>query len=283
MVKVDLLKIVILVLGSYLPLVTAADKPKVTIYIESMHALDPYVTGTGKTLAIATTVQVLATSELDVNFQYASKKKTAKILDSGANACIVNKLKTTERAERYVFTNPISLYYGQRLYYMNNTDLGHDPAMADQQTVDLKNLFQTYPQKTLMLKANTSYGDKLDNILATIAEKNKRYLGANMSQTKLFQMLEYKRADFIINYPLVRAQPELSTLAVSGALIEHTNHYVLGRMMCSNTPAMTNVIDILNNRITLLHQQKSLFDIHKNTLHPADVAQFERDYAREFK
>jgi len=251
----------------YVANLAAAPLIPVTVYIESKYALDSYVNGksAGESLAIATSVPVLNNAQLDISYVYSSKKKTLAILDSGANACVVNKLRTAQRIERYLFSNPISLYYSQRLYYSDPSLKNHRMLFNTDGEVDLIKLFELFPNKTLMLKANTSYGDKLDRVLSQVANKNKRFLSENMPQLKLFEMLAHQRSDFIISYPLVKAKTAKDAAITYGSLIANTNQYALGRIMCSNTPVMVTVIAELNK------------------FHQADHAQFELDYRREFK
>jgi len=273
------------VLYYYAPPLVAESSIPLTVYIESKYALESYVKGQGqgKSLAITTSIQVLNTPELAIVYKYSSKKRTLNTLNSGADACVVNKLKTAERADKYLFTNPISLYYGQRLYYSDSSLLTNINIVNEEGEVDIVKLFSALPDSTLMLKLNTSYGDKIDKLLTHIPRKNIRYSGENIPQLKLFELLERQRADFIISYPLVKAQTSTEAKVSYGALIANTNQYALGRIMCSKSTTMKRVIAALNRKISQLHRDSVLFNIHQSKLHSSDFEQFAQDYRRAFK
>lgn len=175
------------------------------------------------------------------------------------------------------------MYYSHKLYYLNSNTALSKLHLKRNQPIDIIKLLEQDNDLTILLREGASYGDKLDKIIEAIDDKNKRYVSANIPQTKLFDLLSHQRADFIISYPIILATPSLASLDIHGLSITGTKHYKLSRLMCADTPKMEQTLNIINRKITELHHNKELFNLHLKKLHQSDVTQFEIDYQREFK
>lgn len=118
--------------------------------------------------------------------------------------CTINKLKTAERAARWLYSaRPLNVSPSLRLITLgqSQTAIGTAEAQTDQDQVDLQQWLRHPARRKIGITAGSSYGPVIDQLIKS--RPNQFYLvhGQDVS-LKLWQMLKRGRIDAIMDYPV---------------------------------------------------------------------------------
>jgi len=253
------------------------------IYVDGFAAIPKYSEQELSSIGARSAKLLLDNLPMTIDYRYASIKKSRQMLASGEEACILNRIETKERAQHYLFSKPINLYYSPKLYHLKEQDYDLASLTKNSGRLALSDVFRNNPNALMLLTGNVSHGKKLDSVLSTIPKHNKKSLSYHRVYQKIIYMLKHKKADFVLSYPQVIARKEFAQLDFVGHNIQGIAPYVLGRIMCQKSADMVGGMAIINQTLDELYHSNALFDVHVDRLHPGDVAQFKRDYREAFK
>lgn len=218
--------------------------------------------------SVSTNLYALKKEYENVHFEYMTFKRSLQFMDEGKGICIVNKIKTKERLEKYIFSRPINLFLGRRLYQHN----GYSP-LSNRHTpnfqVNLNRLFKERPDAQLLISSQISYGDILDEQIDALPEKNKMTRESSEHDTGILDMFSLGRAEFALLYPQ-QVFTFKRNLAAKSYELESIAPYALGHLMCTNTPETIEFIDRVNELLSSADSFNELLEIHLNYINPND-------------
>lgn len=228
-------------------------------------------------LSSESNMAVLNTVLSQVKLDVVPLKRSLKFMDDNENVCVINKIKTEERVKKYLFSEPINLFFNRRLYQANGvTPLnGH--------AVDLEVLFEKYPNRRLLITTQMSYGDKLDKIIAKIPKRNLVTRNSGLQGSGVLEMFHQNRADYAIIHPQEIHTDDVMDKPMQSYEILGINPYIVGHLMCSDTPQSHLYIKKLNKRIAASVADGTLYEIHAKYVNSAQSAYFERYFKAVFK
>lgn len=218
----------------------------------------------------------------DIESKSASFSRITELLTTVDNACVATRIKTSERQNDHIFSLPLNVYPGLRLFYLASKDPLPNELFNDQEQIkSLKSLFLMYPRRKLSVAPGRSLGDYLDNQVKSLPDRNvwSRFGENNYEATKL--MLFKDRIDYIIDFPteiamnMDRYEPtvELASSAISGS-----PDYIVGRIACNKTAIGQQFISDVDANLRKIYQSTEFVSAHLNHINKAEHAKFLRDY-----
>ena len=194
---------------------------------------------------------------------------------SANNNCYSNKLKTESRLQKYIFSKPMTLYMGLRLFSKHK--------ITNVEPLDIALLLKENPSKHLAALKERSYTDHLDNQLSSLRPEQVNYNQGDVdSYLKAFNT---DSVDFIIEYPstisnstILSNKNKLFSYPIKGA-----KDYNLGHIMCKNTPSNKRFIQDINKTLTSLYDSQYFINILYLEVDENSQKDFYRYYDEAFK
>jgi len=220
-------------------------------------------------LSVATNLYALSAMPQAIKFEHMTAKRSLKFMEKGDdNICLVNKLKTKERVEKFIFTLPINLFLGRRLY-QNSSFKELQNFDSYDNYVKLDELFRQKPDAKILISNQISYGDVIDNQLSNLADKNKIIRHSPEQNHGLINMFSRGYIEFSLLYP---QQVYYSNIELEARTyrLDNSPPFVLGHIMCNKTPATAIFIKQLNSHLSSQRSSSRLLDIHLQFVRPAD-------------
>lgn len=219
--------------------------------------------------------------------QPASMSRIDKLLRTQDNVCAINRVKNAAREQRSDFSRPINLYMGLKLYYLTGQkNLPESVFNSAGELMSLKALFEVMRHQSLGKYQGRSYGEILDRQLARVKAHNLFIRGGNTSLINMMQMLEKKRFDFWIEYPvqIKKAKSLLGySLNLTSITIADSTRYIVGYVECGRSAITERFIRDINATLGRLYQNPEFKHAHTRYLDEADIDIFERYYEQVFK
>ncbi|MCO4799339.1 MAG: hypothetical protein KC484_09000 [Colwelliaceae bacterium] len=224
-------------------------------------------------LSASTNLHALQKELSNIHFEYMTVKRSLQFMDEGKNICVVNKIKTKERLEKYIFSKPINLFLGRRLYQHSAYSPLSTMYSPDYQ-VNLLELFNERKNSQLLISGQISYGDILDEQIAALPNKNKITRQSSEHDSGIINMFSLGRAEFALLYPH-RVFTFKSNLVARSFEIESIEPYALGHLMCTNNSETHALIDRVNEHLNSENSFNKLLEYHLNFINPNDKTIFE--------
>jgi len=141
--------------------------------------------------------------QLQVKYVHVGMQRGFELL-AQSGYCTINKLKTTERAARWLYSaRPLNVSPSLRLITLGQSEPGTitGEVQASQDEVDLQNWLRHPRRRKIGIAAGSSYGPVIDQLIKS--RPNQFYLVHGQDVTlKLWQMLKRGRIDAIMDYPV---------------------------------------------------------------------------------
>ncbi|WP_031569529.1 hypothetical protein [Rheinheimera texasensis] len=141
--------------------------------------------------------------QLQVKYVHVAMQRGFELLTQ-SGYCTINKLKTTERAARWLYSaRPLNVSPSLRLITLGQSEPGTvtGEVQAAQDEVDLQNWLRHPARRKIGITAGSSYGATIDQLIKS--RPNQFYLVHGQDVTlKLWQMLKRGRIDAIMDYPV---------------------------------------------------------------------------------
>lgn len=203
------------------------------------------------------------------NLLSANYRRTENVLDSYANACSGNKLKTEERLAKFpMSTFPQTIFLGQRLYVSSRVDPSSLEAyLAPNGAIQLERLLKENKQLVLGLEDGRSYGDKADRVFEMPEIQPNIFIrhGDGTAQG-VVEMWLADRIHMLIEYPAVfkhyQSASEFKKTGFVSYPVEELEAFHSGYVMCSATPQGKVLVDNVDEVIAIASQQKAYLQIH---------------------
>lgn len=142
--------------------------------------------------------------QLQVKYVHVGMQRGFELL-SQSGYCTINKLKTAERAARWLYSaRPLNVSPSLRLITLGQSSpasVASGTVSSGQDQIDLQNWLRHPARRKIGIIAGSSYGAETDQLIKS--RPNQFYLvhGQDVS-LKLWQMLKRGRIDAIIDYPV---------------------------------------------------------------------------------
>lgn len=175
--------------------------------------------------------------------QYSSEERT----------CFNVMLKTAERAKRFIFSEPSSLYMGLRLYSKTDLHLS-DP-------IELSDLLAAHPKAKIGITLGQNYGSQIEQQLSNINQT--QIVPMPVDKSSKYHMFEDDNFTYMLQYPeeIASNWPKISDEDLYSYELKDVDKYVLGHMMCSKTKSSENFIRAYNKALKDTIQSGVFFDI----------------------
>jgi hypothetical protein len=191
------------------------------------------------------------------------------------NVCFSNKLKTEARLRQYIFSQPMSLYMGLRIFSKQKITVT--------EPIDIALLLKNTPSKVLAMMKGRSHTDKLDNQLSTLLSEQIKYLPGDVDS--YLNAFNDNNIDFIIEYPstIENSKTFSNNNKLFSYRIKGADSYNLGHIMCKNTPSNKLFIQRINEVLTQLYSSQYFIDILSSEVNKNNQTDFYRYYGEAFK
>jgi len=232
-------------------------------------------------LSVATNLHALSPMQPTIKFEYMTTKRSLMFMKgSDKSICVVNKIRTKERLDKYIFSLPINLFLGYRLYQHNSSASLPGHTSFDSK-LNLDELFKNSPDARVLISDQISYGDVLDNQLTSLPQKNKILRSSREHNTGIIKMFEQGYAEFSILYPqqVYKHKPGLKARSYT---IASSPPFVLGHLMCTKTPATVDFIEQVNSNLTSDINYEELLEIHLRFIRPTEQLMFKYYFKQAF-
>ncbi|GGF79100.1 hypothetical protein [Alteromonas lipolytica] len=187
------------------------------------------------------------------------------ILQGKEPVCTFLMIKNPAREALYRFSLPTDFLLAHRLYQTTNT-----PAIPAEllnpggELASLQALFNTFPQRKLMLLKDRSYGSFLDGEIAALPESAKYYRWGSHQFDSDIKMLVKGRGEYILAYPydIKRESPKYPGVTFQSNAIAGNSAIRTGHIMCNDTPASERFIQRVNRELRQLYFSADFLDAH---------------------
>ncbi len=199
--------------------------------------------------------------------------RTDRMMEQGLPVCSLNRVKSAERASKYLFSLPVNFYLGYQLY-QHAAAAAVPPALLDKQGQirSLKALMQQYPRQQIVIPKDYSFGDALDNAVAELPARQITAISTSHYYQHFVAMFEAGRADFILLYP-TEMQAYLQknpALKVRQYPLAQAPAYASGHLMCGDTALTRKFIEKVDVALKQLYRQQAFVEANSYTLSAAD-------------
>ncbi|MEM7419236.1 MAG: transporter substrate-binding domain-containing protein [Pseudomonadota bacterium] len=195
------------------------------------------------------------------------------MLDSYKPFFTTNRLKTTQRLEKYLFSAATDIYSGLRLYRHGSTEnLTQPKNESKNQSLPLSTLVNSESKNILAVLANHSYGDAIDREIVKM-NKNQLYIFETINPYEQFINLFLSgKVQFIITYPEVM-QPfiESDEYHIIELEIAGESQFKFGYVMCNKHEENHRFISELNTALFSLYDSGKFAQIASKHLLPSQA------------
>jgi len=213
------------------------------------------------------------------NFSYQRLSSVEKVLNNKQNVksitCVINALKNPERERNYVFSSPVSLYQGLRLY--STTKL--QPSGA----VNLSKILNQNPLLKLGIHTGRSYETSLDRTFKTISKT--QVFSASSNEVASIKQLHKNRFDLLIESPIVFEhywKQVSQNKKIFSYQLASTRPYITGHLVCNKSKATDIFIDKANAALQALYQTGIFYKAQKSLTKDFNKEEFLNAYIENF-
>jgi len=186
------------------------------------------------------------------------------------NTCFSNMLKNKEREQHFIFSQPMAMYLGLRLYSKFQ--------LAIKEPIDLLKLMSSDAHYQLGIAPGQSYGTFLDQKIAQL--KLRQIVNIPAKTTTTLKALKAGHVSFLLGYPTVieRGIEQTKVEKLFSYQIAGIDKFIVSHMMCSRSVSSEMFINEFNEILSGLYQSDKYF----SSLYE-DVSQQEKQaYKKQF-
>ncbi|KZN36667.1 hypothetical protein [Pseudoalteromonas luteoviolacea] len=253
--------------------VNAHAAQKVHIYLDDQLDFELFSNPQSKPVNIAGATNRLVFTNLGpdtkVVFAKASLNRTIKLMENADYpACTVNKISTTHRKSKFLFSLPVNFYWSHKLYTYNNNIPNMGAALNHKGEIkSLPELFKAFRNKVIVIADNFSYGDFLDQQLKEVDRHNLVVRGGSDHYETVHRMFILGRVDFLLSYPAeFHRYSNNEELPVKSYHIAGAPKVVIGHIMCNNNVQSKKFIARVNEVLMNLYLGQEFVEAHTDFL-----------------
>ncbi len=203
--------------------------------------------------------------------------RSLRFIESGTSVCITDKIKTPERADKYLFSLPMSFYQAQRLYQLQTLPPISKRWLNEKGEIRrVSQVLKVHPNARILLPEHYSFGERLDKDLNNINPEQVVVTASDIYSSYL-DMFEAQRAEFTILFPAAVYERFGERLPKARSYnIEQASEYITGRFLCSNTAAGKQFIQLMNQVLRTLYGTQEYAEAHTRYLNSDDIPEVTR-------
>ncbi len=221
--------------------------------------------------------------------EFSSQSRTTRLLRKLPNSCAPNRVKTADRLQDTIYSSPLNIALGLRLFYKEGNGAKIIPEKAVNKNNELTSLPSLFTGKStyiLGINEGRSLGVFLDRQISTLDKHNLVIRSGTDSTTALVKMLLKDRIDYIIDYPVsvnkvLNEHPAAIRLDSLG--VADSSAYIVGYVACNKSPSGQKIIDDINKALQQQYISYEFYQAHTRYLDKSDIADFNQAYQTIFK
>lgn len=265
----------------------AIDMPKPVTFefhIDNPEDLSRYSQRDIISIGIGTTLLVLdrLPAHFRYEFKYMNTRRSMVYMRQDHNICALNRLKTTQRLNEFLFSKGVNIYLSRRLYLNKEEGPLPAPLFDAAGNLDLQKLMGLEADRSIILTNNISYGDKLDAIIATLPDSRKLIRGGAGHDEGVLNIFLHRRANYYLGYPQQLMGIDMLGQELISYPIAGIPPYVVGHFMCTNNDTMRQVVNTLDQILLALYPTPPFLQAHTNYLETSAQENFNRYYNNLF-
>jgi uncharacterized protein (TIGR02285 family) len=240
------------------------------------------------TVIDTTRLLMTSLSEYQFDVEFAPHSTITRLLRKLPNSCSPNRVKTAARLKDSIYSSPLNIAQGLRLYSKKGAKtkiMPLDALTKNNKLISLPSLFTGKLTHTLGINEGRSLGVFLDGQVSKLEKHNLVVRNGSYSTTALVNMLLKDRIDYIIDYPLsvnkVLKQQPTATELDSLEIVDSPN-YIVGYIACNKGPTGKKIISDINKELQELYRSYAFYFAHTHYLEKKDIADFNRAYQTIF-
>ncbi len=221
-------------------------------------------------------LQQLAQPDLQITVMQVGNLRALELLKLSSNYCALNKLKTSERLENWLFAEmPTSIYPPLQL-------ISTEYIQAD--AIDLAELLKTQPRLKIGIVGGRHYGASLDQLIKQNAQRFYVRNGDDAAEN-LAMMLNLRRLDAIIEFTAI---VEASLLHSGRAMTLHAHPLkdqpaIRGYLVCNKSPQGKLLIGKVNQLFASKALREAIVQYHQDFFSANDWQLLETEVRQTFQ
>lgn len=190
---------------------------------------------------------------------YVPHERIATLMSGDAPMCTPLRLKTVGREKVYVFSHPTDFFFNRRLYQHKSSKILHEKFLdSNGDVIDLVEMLVSSSEYTLLVGAEHSYGDFLDDIIAKIPPDSLYIRHGIDPYLSMIEMLSKDREN-------------LRSYGIAGL-----PEYEEGHLMCNDVEESRAFLKAFNDVLTSLYQSGEFVNFAKNYMSDDEWVQLKR-------
>jgi uncharacterized protein (TIGR02285 family) len=223
------------------------------------------------------------------NTEFTQNPRITRLLKKIPNSCSPNRVKNPERLQDNIYSLPLNIAQGLRLFYKEDSNFmaqPESPLNNLKQLTSLAALFTGSATHTLGMDKGRSFDIYLDEQINKLDAHNLVVRSGGEYTTSLVNMLLKNRIDYIIEYPIavtealnnLQRNTKLSSLEIAGS-----PSYIVGYIACNKGAAGERIIKNLNIALQQLYRSPAFYQAHIRYLDKKDIPGFNQAYQEVFQ
>jgi len=186
-------------------------------------------------------------------------------IEKGRPVCVINKIKSQAREQRFLYSLPLNIFQTQRFYQHATLPPIPEQFLNDKgEVVNIAEVLRQYAHSSLIVAENYSYGDVLDAQIRQ-AEPNQIIKVSNTTFfSRFFTLFENQRSDFALIFPsaLFGVYGTSVPIKLRDYPIAGNPRTVSGHVLCERSEFGKEVIEHVNDAIRALYKQPEFVSAH---------------------
>jgi uncharacterized protein (TIGR02285 family) len=178
-----------------------------------------------------------------------------RFLESEQPTCVFNRIRTSDRANKYIFSYPTDVFLTAKLYqHISDPPIGNEFLDDKGRLLSLARFFnQKNNNDMLLLMSGGSYGAEIDKKIKDIDPSSIVMVTGENPTASYLKIFFKNRADFIIFYPSAMERIFEQTDELRSYTISASEHFISGRIMCNKTAGSHTFIGKVNKALKELY------------------------------
>lgn len=186
-------------------------------------------------------------------------------IEKGRPVCVINKIKSKEREQRFLYSLPLNIFQTQRFYQHATLPPIPKHLLNDKgEVINIAEVLRAYSHSSLIVAENYSYGDVLDAQIRQ-AEPNQIIKVSNPTfYSRFFTLFENQRSDFALIFPsaLFSIYGTKVPIRLRDYPIAGNPRTVSGHVLCEKGESGEMMIEQINGAIRALYERPEFVSAH---------------------
>ena len=255
------------------------EHPKIQIRTRDLDLLlgdSSFLESSLESLLFSTLFRALPNYEFDL-VKYSNFTDDVKAYSQSNNTCIANKIRTKAREQHFIFSEPVVMYPGLRLYATQPLNL-----KDSSQSIKLSALFASQPRLTIGVPEGQYFSKAINKELGELEGHQKVPASADvLTQLKAFAK---KRFDLKIEFPVVMDNrwQYVSDKPLYSYPLSDAEPFNFGHLMCSKSVTNQAFINAFNQALATFKLQATYYQYHQHAAKSLSNNEFNQLFKQAF-